>query len=212
MSREDWKRAQCFSVMVQAWHCLGPLQLIAIFLRHEKNVPYSEFYLAMMEWAEGNPQTLPGCQRRVLDDCLEAVLIGEGTFSYVNPVFGDIVWPLEEGLFLETAHRLDIYYKDIQQFLQDYEIDEDVLSELLQYQHAMVRLPKRPAPLLLTYDFGAYFSKIFNQEYAPLEKRGNTLIFSGEIPEYSWPDFAREIVWYGRKGGSSLYTGEVQYA
>jgi hypothetical protein len=58
----------------------------------------------------------------------------------------------------------------------------------------------------------AYFARIFRQEYAPLAARESTLVFSEEIQSYSWPDFAREIVWYGRKGGSSLYDEEVRYA
>lgn len=211
LSREDWKKAQCFSAFAQCWHCLGPLQLAAIFMRHEKSVAYADFYLALLDWTAANPQTLPGKMRVMLERKLDEILAGYGIFSYVNPVFGEIVWPLEEALFLETAYALDEFYEDIQPFLRNYGIEKTLLDELISYQKAMVKLPKKPKVLELRRDFFGYFTRIFQQEYAPLQEREHTLIFADDIPEYSWADFAREVVWYGRKGGSSLYSAEVRY-
>jgi putative methyltransferase len=164
LCQDDWKQAFCFAVLAQSWHCLGPLQLAAIFLRYEKSVPYSDFYWALMTWAAAHPETMPGRMLATLMRKLDAIFAGGGTFSYVNPVFGDIVWPMEEGLFLETAHELDAFYADIRPFLCTYGIEEDLLDALLQYQKAMVKLPQRPAPLPVRYDFPAYFARIFRQE------------------------------------------------
>ena len=44
MSRLEWRRTYKFAIFVQAFHVLGLLQVLAIILRHEYRITYSDFF------------------------------------------------------------------------------------------------------------------------------------------------------------------------
>ena len=168
LSRADWEAAQCFSVIAQAWHCLGVLQLVAIYLREKQGVKYQDFYSSLIDWARENPQTMQGEKLLALEGRVADILKFGGGFSYADKRFGDVLYPFEEALFLESAYELERFYSDISPFLLKY-LDAATLDELIYQQKKRLKMPK-------------------NQ---------------------SWADYAREVVWYGRKGNIMLESSEI---
>jgi len=72
----------------------------------------------------------------------------------------------------------------------------------MRYQTGILRLPKRrESTIELSYDWHSYFSGIYVNRYAPPRKVSCTLRAVDTNPVESWPDYAREAVWYGRKKG-----------
>jgi len=213
MPRADWKRANLFALAVQSLHCFGPLQCFAIYCYYEKQIAFEQFYEELLSWVFARPETVVG---RVFADIagrFDAILAGDGSWSYVNPAFGDIIWPYEEGAFLEILYRFDDFYTEIIDFLAQYPIEETIFADLLRYQQAVLKRPwKDTQTLRLRYDLQAYFQRIGKHRYAPLEERSNALTVYEDNRTESWADYAREIVWYGRKGGKNFYTKlEVEY-
>lgn len=128
----------------------------------------------------------------------------------VNPIFGNIYWPLEEIAYLEIVYELDRFYKETETFLGRYEISQDLYTDLMAYQQSIIKMPgKNEFSISLEYDWHTYFFGILSNAYTPLTKTKNTLLIRGnKIPD-SWKDYSKKIVWFGRKGEKNLYTDVV---
>ena len=59
-------------------------------------------------------------------------------------------------------------------------------------------------------DFPQYFNNIYNGKISPLEKKDLTITINDYNSKNNYPDYARETVWYGRKGGRIMYKEEME--
>ncbi len=213
MPRADWVRANLFALAVQSFHCLGPLQCISIYLFYEKKLAFADFYERLLRWMKENPATMAGALMAEMEQRFLNILEGNGSWSYVNPMFGNIIWPFEEGVFLEVMLHFDRFYAEIKPFLEQLIPDASLLSDLLGYQQAILKLPKKQnMQYRFLYDWQRYFSGIFRHERQALAQLPNVVTIQDTQPVDTWEDYAREIVWYGRKGSKNLYTKmDVEY-
>ena len=60
MSKDDWIKSNILSVFVRAFHNLGLLQCVAIYLYYEKGIRYIDFYSDIIEWAVANEKSICG--------------------------------------------------------------------------------------------------------------------------------------------------------
>ncbi len=205
MSHDMWIKSNIFSVCVQCFHNLGLLRCFALYLRNEKNISYYDFYNALVSELYSSKDTLAN---RIFKEIADKLRDSEnGQWNYKNELFGEAEWFLEEGAFLELAQRLDVFYEEITPFLKSFDIDETVFDELMKYQREILRLPAKAEIICESdFDFYNYFRRIYTGEYNPLEAKKNTVSvrFDDNITE--WRDYAREIVWYGRRKGATLAT------
>lgn len=207
MSREDFIEAKLFSLCVQCFHSFGLLQCFAMYLYFEKGVTYREFYGDLIKWMDGNDNSLCG---KVFSDIRGQLIVyskGERPHQYVNEIFGNITWPMEEGAFLEIVYEFDRFYDEIQGFLEKFDVDSQIYEELMKYQQSVIKMPgKNEFTVSLEYDFYNYFFNILSNAYKKLNKAQNILTIKGnQIPD-SWKDYSKKIVWFGRKGEKNLYT------
>lgn len=209
LSHADWIRANLFSVCVQSFHNLGLLRCFALWLHYENGVEYLDFYNALLEFifsAEATPanQIFVAIREKLSDE--------SGCWNYRNELFGEAEWFLEEGVFLEAVLDLDRFYDGLRPFLKGFDIPKEIFDGLLAYQRGIIRLPaKRSFSLGCDYDFYSYFNGVYVNEYAPLERVKNSLDFSFEDNSDNACDFAREVVWYGRRRGATLATSGKKY-
>ena len=85
------------------------------------------------------------------------------------------------------------------------------MNEILSYQKAIVKNPcSETVELSFKHDWFRYFSDIYQNAYSGL-KAGDFIvkINAAGIP-HSLPDFAREIVWFGRRGGQNIIK-DIEY-
>jgi hypothetical protein len=61
----------------------------------------------------------------------------------------------------------------------------------------------------VAYNFPEYFQNIYNGCPDKLIKTDLTLHIKDKNARESYPDYARETVWYGRKGGRIMYKEEM---
>jgi hypothetical protein len=133
--------------------------------------------------------------------------ISSGEWTYCDNRFGETGWFLEEGAFLELIYNSSRFWKEIQPFLDSFEIDKSVYSEMLYYQRSIIRMPEQDTiALLLNYDFYYYFFSIYTGKYKPLEKTRNKLTLTVETKVANWKDYAKLVMLYAKRRGDTVIT------
>lgn len=211
MNSEMWIKSNILSVFVRAFHNLGLLQCFAIFNYYENKVKYTDFYEALIEWAEANPDSVCGKALAFLRGKYEKILVGDGSLTHADAVFGEITWPLDEFIFLRIIEEYDLFYEQIKDFLDLWFSKNGTYQDLLQYQKAIIKTPYiNLNELNLEYDLHSYFYGIYRNEYNSLKKEKNKLLIKSQEVPNKMSDYARETIWFGRRGGQNIIT-DISY-
>lgn len=211
LSREDWIACNILHVFVRAFHNLGLLQCIAIYLYYEKEVKYTSFYCDLIKWAKNNPESICGEIYSWLDGKYREILENSGSLTCYDPDFGELTWPLEEGSFLKVIKRYSEFYNQIRPFIKKYINDEKIENEILAYQKAIVKNPySKKAELKLSYNFYEFFSEIYAGRKAKLQQKSNKILLDSQEVSSDRVEYARNTVWFGRKGGQNIIT-KIEY-
>lgn len=205
LSKEDWVACNILHVFVRAFHNLGLLQCIAIYLYHEKGIKYMDFYCKLIEWSKNNPNSICGQIFTWLENKYREILNNSGSLTCYDPDFGELTWPLEEGSFLKVVKDYDSFFEEIKPFINQFIDDEDFLSDILKYQKTIVKNPYSTFTVLsLQNDYFSYFSNIYNGTYKPLESKNVLIEFDSSETPQNLVDYAHNTVWFGRKGGQNI--------
>lgn len=214
MSTADWRRMHRMSWAVQTMHTLGLTQALALFLFHRGNVAYRSFYEALVQDGRDNPESPIGRELAVLDRVLDRVLDG-GEFGQVLPEYSEIMWPPEEASILRLTEDLPGFYDQVfsvvtRCFAETLSVDDAaLLPDIRRYQMAIIvdpDAPGGPQELILDAQVHEFIvacktggtPELARGQIRYIVDQGNS--FAGDRRRY-----AREIVWYGRKGGRYLY-------
>lgn len=206
MDTNMWVRSNIFFIYIQTFHQLGLLHFFAVYLHYEKGVKYDEFYSRLIEWSAANRDTLCGKVFTASTKKLSGVPEGTGSRSYMDKRYSNIVWPLEEGAFLEILPRSELFYEEIEAFLTSFNIEPAVYRDLMTYQSGMMKRPgKCKAEFSLKYDFHNYFGRIYVHAYSKLEEANNILHLTDGRCAKTWKEYATDNVWYGRNDSRTLF-------
>ena len=201
MNTEDWIAANVFSNFTEAYHHLGILMYISIYLFNEKKIPYEKFYNRIVEFAKNNPDTIANSSYRELYNFFETITRGEAPELYSNEVFGNLTWSPKKTPHLDTIYRLDEFYDEIKPVLAEMFEDDKMLDELILFQKSMLKLPhKNNYSVDFSYDWKEYYSHALQDKYVPLNKKAIRLTVSNISHPDNWKDYAIESVWFGRNG------------
>ena len=210
MSRADWVDMNIYSATIQCFHHEGLLMLFALYLNREKGIAFSEFYRSFIDFMFSEPDTVGGRVYARLKDRFEAVTRGEAGIVWEDRRFGDVGWPSEEYVFLNIAIEVDHFYAEIRSFLEKYFDDKKLFDNLFAYQKSVVKLPFKENIVIETdYDFKNYFRNILCGNSASLECR-KCINFIPTVRCNSWQDYARYVIWYGRKDSRNIYLDEIE--
>ena len=210
MSCADWVKMNIFSATIQAFHHEGLLMMFALYLHDKKGLKYSEFYKSFIAFMAGNPDTVCGKIYSKLTERFEKVAKGEAGLVWEDRRFGDVGWPSEEFAFLNAAYESERFYSEIKGFLKPFFDGDDVFEDLFIYQKSTVKLPfADKIDFECGYDFKRYFSGLLCGENAKLEKIRCRNTVNQPVRCGSWQDYARFIVWYGRKDSRNIYLDEI---
>ncbi len=216
MSNRDWRRTYRFAWAIQCFHALGILQAIAIFLKNQFDVPYRDFYEALIDYALDHPGSMVNDEINILDGKLDDIMAGIGLDQFM-PEYTNVTWPLEEASFLRLTDRLNDLFDEMEGFVRHLVSERNldpakgILESLLAFQKAIIVNPADSGDLILTLE-----ANIPDYVAACREGRAPELLqapvsyridrgqgFGGDKDEY-----ARQVVWYGRKGGRFKYRVE----
>lgn len=211
MSEEMWIECNILSVFIRALHNLGTLQCIAIYLFFEKNIRYTDFYCKLIEWAKNNPTTVCGQIYYWLLEKYREVLQNKGSLTSVEPDFGAITWPLDESAFLKIIKNFDLFFSEVEDFIKPFFDEKDVFSDLIEYQISVVKSPYMlKKTLVLSFDWFDYFKSIYANSYKPLKKRKNTVFINAFGVPSDLEEYAKKVIWFGRKGGQNIIN-DIKY-
>lgn len=212
MPHDDWVRTYLFYWAVQGLHCLGLLQHVSMFMRRTCNLRYSDFYERLVNHFSNNITSLIGREITTTKEIVIKATHG-GRLDIIDEKLGYIYWPLEEASFLHFISRKEVFFKEIRDFLdvlileKQLTIDRELLDDVVRYQSLLMRDPcTSTASATFSYNLPEYFSK-FKEKTLLLTKNpvtvsvAETKQFTGDIQQY-----AQEVVWYGRRGGSFHHT------
>lgn len=206
---EDWLKCELFAWAVQAMHCLPLTQIIAVFLKHYAGVPYRKFYEEMLIFAEIRPDTVLGRAYKKAREFFKAWRDGK-TVPLTDERFGPITWPTEEFGFLLCMAEKEKFYNEIYSWIL-YLVDdhgESYLDDVFEYQQEMIRSPEAPKEKIesASFDVRAYINECWQGKEKPTLTPGWFGYFLAQAKAYSeLESYAKECVWYARKGGSFFH-------
>ena len=209
MTPDDWKEMVLFSTCVLCFHHLGLLQYVAIYLHSECGIRYSDFYGSLLNFLlnETESNIFREIKERIsniTDNNAEAVVYDE--------TFGNAAWPFEEYAFLRTVYDKDSFYEDIKPFIGRYITDEALLEDLLSYQKSVIKsVNDKIHSFCAEHDWKNYFGNILSgSEYRKPEAKKVCYTLDEPHTVHSWDEYARKVLWYGRRGGKNIYTSEIK--
>lgn len=204
MPRDSWVYANLFSICLQCFHSLGLLRYFAIYAYRELGIDYYDFYTSLLDFClkdDGMAGRLFREIKKKLDGSLE------GEWNHSNPVFGNVTWFFEEGLYLEFLYNYNEFEKLVESFVKPMFKDEKLYSQLLTFQLNAVKRPFEDIKTVESdYDFASYFRIAGSDESAKLNTVKTLTTFTSSKKYEDWPTFAKETVWYGRRKGATLYS------
>lgn len=210
MNESDWIKANLFVALTGCLHNLCLLQFFAIYLFHEKNIPYEKFYTDICQYFIDKKNTLLGNALAELYKKLEDVTLSKGVCETLLPEFGNVNWPIEEWLFLKLSENFERFYDEMTSYLDLYFIDPGIYSQLFEYQKKMIKkIGISDFSFDTEFNFPEYFRNVYEGKYSPLKKQSLTISISDKNAKYDKKSYAKETVWYGRKGGRIVYKEEM---
>jgi len=211
MPPEDWVKCKLFSIAVQSLQCLGLLRCFSIYLHNEKHIEYSDFYRNLVQWYLCHPGTLGFDVFSKINELLQKMPFGINLQYYYNKQYGDVRWYLDEGAFFRFISDIDRFYEEITDFLNTFNMPQDILEQLIVYQKSIICIPDNKGFVLSqNYDFYNYILHSMNNDYSPLQKIDNTVTVSPTVKFTNLTEYAREVVWYGRRLGKTVYTNNPE--
>ncbi|MBR3835353.1 MAG: cobalamin-dependent protein [Clostridia bacterium] len=214
MPKSDWVKACMFNAVLQTFHHLGLLRYFALYLHKEKNISYYDFYNSLYDFIYKESD---GYIHSFFKDLYERKADTEkADWTYSRDIFGTTGWYFEEGAFLEMVYHSDVFWQEILPFLKKFDINDNLFEELFVYQKNLVRLPDvEEIEIKSHYNFYKYFEAIDENIDAELKNVSCTLRVKAHKHISSWAEYAREIIWFGKRYSATLLINpreEIEYS
>ena len=207
MREQEWIDAVIFSKYIQALHAFGLLRDIALYYRFECGVSYVDFYQSVIAYSkQAGEGVLHRVYERIFKFCL-GIVNGRNAFSDTCEGLGDILWDLEELIFLEFYKDLPAFYREVRECcLENFKVTAPV-EALFAFQYNIIKkIGEKSVSIRSSYDFYTYFKHILLDEYTPLEKKPILLTVIDKNPVFTFEEFAKKVIWFGRNKRLSDYT------
>ena len=209
MPEEDWKQCALFSACVSCFHHLGLMQLPALYLYFEHGIRYVDFYSALLSFLLQDPHGVFSELKQRFDDLIDR----HASAVFSDARFGDVTWTFEEYAFLRTVYEKDAFYACADVFLSRYIPDKALRRELLDYQAFVIKSADgQKRQFSGNHLWKPYFASLILNEPCQLEEKPVSYTVEEPYVCADWATYARELVWYGRRGGKYLYSSEIREA
>jgi len=203
---KDWKELCLFSWLIQCCHALNLTQVIAVYFRSQ-GLDYIDFYEQLLSFAKKNKETIIGKELSFVKNKIELTLLGKRRDTVLDE-FSNISWPIEEASYLRISKNFEQFFNEIFEFLKKFIINYEIINDLVRYQYAIiVKWDKNGSQeFKLNYSLHNFYRNYLLGKQVELKKGEynikiiDDLNFNGDKKRY-----AKEAVWFGRKGGKFIY-------
>ena len=198
MPHAAWRQAYTISWIVQALHCLGLTQYLAMDY-WRVNASYIEFYEKLLQLHQGQP-TLLGQQIDRIEHTLDRMLNGAEDLGQSDARFGNINWPVEELTFLQLKADAVKFYTELIPFLQGWMTD-DHIADAIDFQQRWILGSDHHGDdqANYCYDIPGMIASALQGAHRPAIVQEIKLAFAADRYHSNTETWAREVVWYGRK-------------
>ena len=214
MPEERWVETNVATVLVNVLHYQKVAPALALYLHHEHGIRFRRWY----EWVKDHsddPTRFPLLARAAgyARDFYRSIAGGQ-TKRLVLPEFGDVVWPVEEAVFLTLCREFDALFDELRGLAlalaieEGLDLDPAVLDDLLALQSVRVPRPRGPAqPAIdLRHDWPAWLEGVLSGKETKLERRHVRLGVTDQHGDTaSLPEYARKVAWYARSAADIPY-------
>ena len=211
LTKEEWIEGHQFRWAVIFGHYLGPLQFIARALNKIYDIPLQDFYLQLLSFSQKNEKSFIGMEYNSIKSNLGQILQNKRHWGYVVEDAGDINWAVEEATCIRLAQdsNKDKFYSEIRQFVQEEypQIESSILNDIFIYQRCRVSDPKTTYPLTQEFNYNIHDVVESGSE---LETVDNSVIFESKNYNGDLFEWAKEVLWYGRRIGKYKTTAFVR--
>ncbi len=210
LTEEEWIEGHQVRWAIIFGHYLGPLQFISRAMNKIYDVPLKDFYSNFIDFAIKNENTFGGKEYKMIKEDLRNIIDNKRHWGYVIDGAGDINWAVDESTCIRIAKgdNKDKFYKEMKTFLNDYypDIDEDIVEEVFKYQYNRLSDPNRSYPFEENFSYNIH-DVIENGE--KIQKKINKIKFNSKNYNSDLFNWAKEVLWYGRRVGRYKATAEV---
>ena len=147
-SHEDWIKGHQFRWLVIFGHYLGPTQFISRAINKITKVSFKDFYLDLFNFAENNQDTFIGKEYANIKKNLFKILQNKRHWGDVIEDISDINWEVDEATCIRLLSSKEMFYNQIKDHLyKKYKIEEEVLTDIINYQKARLHDPNTTYPI-----------------------------------------------------------------
>ncbi len=204
MTREDLVKATVFSSLIQGIHCRGPLRFISIYLYYAAGVSYYDFYNEFISFFE-NSSGMIGSTIKKISGSIRATAEGKTDTGYINPVFGSITWPYDEAMLCDYIFNLGEFFEEADEFFNRFNIDSEIKDELIDYQkNTLVTPGENDVTADYKHNWKEFFDSVFAGDSQALKEEESTYRFHAENVPDDWENYAKIIIWYGRRNMKTI--------
>ncbi len=213
MPLESWIETNLATVIVNVLHYQKVAHWPAIYLHHEHGVRYRRWYEHVKDAARrgGAPRLAEAA--RFTEEYYRSIAEGR-TRRLAFPEFGNVIWPIEEAVFLLLSKNFDGLYGELQALFSELcradgiALDDSVAADLFAYQ--MAQVPRHGGPIaekvVLEHDWPAYFAAALSGKRSVLQRTTTPLSIvdqhqtAGDLAAY-----ALKVAWYARSSTDIPY-------
>ena len=197
MSVDDYKESMMFKWLVLFGHYLGTIQYIARFLRNYKNIGYYNFYNDLYNFIKNRKNGFLFNEYKETYNDTEKATIKKGPWGRVlDHIRTNFAWKFEEGTVIKISENKNFFYNELKIFLNNYNLDSNLLDELINFQIAGVLWPDENYEIVKEFSYNFLDVIINNNE---LKEEKTKYLFNGKNFDNDIFTWAKEILWWGRK-------------
>ncbi len=203
MNSEEWIKANIFACFEKSLHHYGILRSFAIYLYHEKNVRYEDFYNAVIKMCREKEDSFINYAYSFLYNFYKTVVDEKPMRLYTNDIYGKITWAPEHVAHMDWIPKLDELYDILRPLFVSFGIDDEITDEIAEYEKCIMKRPgENNFSREFSYDWHGYFTTVLAGSYAPLKQVKNRVSVNNEKHPETWTDYALEAAWFGKNGGA----------
>jgi radical SAM superfamily enzyme YgiQ (UPF0313 family) len=209
LTQEEWIAGHQFRWLIIFGHYLGPLQFISRGLERIYNISFRQFYDDIMQFCIDFKHTVIGKEYNEIEKNLFKVLENKRFWGAVVPSAGDINWNVDEATCIKIADgRKQLFYDEIGEFLLEKypHIKPEVLHDLISYQKSRLSDPNTLYPFAKSFNYNIH-NVIEDGQQLSLSK--STILFDAKSYNSDMHNWAKEILWFGRRVGKYKTNAKV---
>ena len=214
MPKKDWVKARVFCWMTSLLHFNKLFQIPLVIL----NKTYSLSYKQLIEWFLICDKQYPIISKIVTLFNEKALSIQSGDTEYVpSREWLNIYWPADEFVFIKLCSEnilLEFYEEAKRVIIQNFQksnisISENLLNNAITSNYRFIKQPfvKENKKVDLSYNILEFYqAALIGKDFPLTEGSFSYEILCSQDTWDSWPDWYKEVVWYGTKKGAYLYS------